>query len=377
VKCPKCGFVSYSGLTQCKKCGYSFPFPKQKVQANKMSSSPAQPIEPEAESPLPTLEEDLSPPSSSPVISPALTAPGPSEEEEEEETVEPWPGPSAIIPEPPTSEPARPWREELSERVESFRQRRARLKKGFDDSSSLEFDFTHASAAEVGGPSESAEPKLEEEVSELDFELNDSRAPEDAALPLDAFTLEGPGEGSGILQQAESELADELPRPAPAEPVEIILDSLSAPEEEEAGETTSINLPLAPMGRRFLGGLTDAAVLLVATGLFALIYWRAGGLFAANLLNFAVASFIGVLICLAYFGVFTALTATTPGLLWMGIEVRNLQGNPPTTRQVFWRSFGYLVSTSALLLGFVWALVDSDGLTWHDRMSDTYLASVE
>jgi hypothetical protein len=39
-----------------------------------------------------------------------------------------------------------------------------------------------------------------------------------------------------------------------------------------------------------------------------------------------------------------------------------------------WRAFGYLVSTGALLLGFVWALVDSDGFTWHDRMSGTFLA---
>jgi hypothetical protein len=46
-------------------------------------------------------------------------------------------------------------------------------------------------------------------------------------------------------------------------------------------------------------------------------------------------------------------------------------------RQSFWRAFGYLVSASAFFLGFVWALVDSEGLTWHDRMSDTFLASTD
>jgi uncharacterized RDD family membrane protein YckC len=131
------------------------------------------------------------------------------------------------------------------------------------------------------------------------------------------------------------------------------------------------------MGRRFLGGLVDALVLLVSAGLFALIYWWAGGRLTPNPLNLAVVGFIGVLMSLAYFGVFTVLTSTTPGLLWVGIEVRNLQGNPPTPRQACWRAFGYLVSTSALLLGFVWALVDSEGLTWHDRMSDTFLASAD
>jgi uncharacterized RDD family membrane protein YckC len=77
---------------------------------------------------------------------------------------------------------------------------------------------------------------------------------------------------------------------------------------------------------------------------------------------------------LGYFGLSIALTATTPGLLWMGLEVRNLEGDLPTARQAAWRAFGYVVSSAALMLGFVWALVDSEGLTWHDRMSDTYVA---
>ena len=373
MKCPKCGFVSYPGLTQCKKCGHSFSPSKRKVEPEKAPSPPAPATELEADAPLPPDEESFSPRALSPSISPALTAPEPGEEKGE--TAEAWPGPSSIVPEPPAPEPERPWREELSERVESYRQRRARLKKGFDESSSLEFDF-HAPDAEAEAPLPSAEAGPKEMGSELDFDLNHSQDLDDSDLPLDVLTFLGRGGGAGVLQQAESELADELPPPSPAAPVEIVLDS-SPDLDEERGEAGPISLPLAPMGRRFLGGVLDALVLLASAGLFALIYWRAGGLFAGNPLTFAVAAFIGVVICLAYFGIFTALTSTTPGLLWMGIEVRNLQGNPPTTRQVFWRSFGYLVSTSALLLGFVWALFDSDGLTWHDRMSDTYLASVE
>jgi hypothetical protein len=42
-------------------------------------------------------------------------------------------------------------------------------------------------------------------------------------------------------------------------------------------------------------------------------------------------------------------------------------------RESFWRAFGVLVSLSALMLGFVWACVDSDSLTWHDRMSGTVI----
>jgi len=72
-------------------------------------------------------------------------------------------------------------------------------------------------------------------------------------------------------------------------------------------------------------------------------------------------------------GLFTALIFSTPGLVWMGIEVRSLYDSPPDYRESCLRAFGYLVSIAALMLGFLWALVDSESLTWHDRISGTCL----
>jgi uncharacterized RDD family membrane protein YckC len=128
------------------------------------------------------------------------------------------------------------------------------------------------------------------------------------------------------------------------------------------------------MSRRMAGGSIDAAVLVFSSAVFALIFWRAGGHVSSHPLTLLVIAFVAAFQVVVYFGAFTAIIATTPGLLWMGIEVRSLSGGPPTFRQSFWRAFGCLVSASALLLGFVWALFDSDSLTWHDRMSETYLA---
>ena len=82
---------------------------------------------------------------------------------------------------------------------------------------------------------------------------------------------------------------------------------------------------------------------------------------------------IAIIFVYAYFGLFTALTFSTPGLAWMGIAVRNMEGCPPAPRESLLRAFGYLVSLSAFMMGFFWALVDSDGLTWHDRISGTFL----
>ena len=44
---------------------------------------------------------------------------------------------------------------------------------------------------------------------------------------------------------------------------------------------------------------------------------------------------------------------------------------------MLWRSFGYLVSAGTLLFGFLAALWDEDHLTWHDRISQTYLTSAD
>ena len=44
---------------------------------------------------------------------------------------------------------------------------------------------------------------------------------------------------------------------------------------------------------------------------------------------------------------------------------------------MLWRCVGYLLSAGTFFLGFLWACWDEDALTWHDRMSRTYLSVAE
>jgi uncharacterized RDD family membrane protein YckC len=155
--------------------------------------------------------------------------------------------------------------------------------------------------------------------------------------------------------------------------LEIVVGPMKLDAHAAASQLELQALPLAPLGRRFLAGMADGLVLLMGAGLFALIFWRAGGHLTLVPLNLAIVALIAVIFVLAYFGLFTALTFSTPGLAWMGIEVRNMEGTPPAPRESFLRAFGYLVSISAFFMGFLWALVDSDGLTWHDRISGSFL----
>jgi uncharacterized RDD family membrane protein YckC len=57
----------------------------------------------------------------------------------------------------------------------------------------------------------------------------------------------------------------------------------------------------------------------------------------------------------------------------MHITTVGMDGDPPGTSQLVWRSFGYILSAATLMLGFFWALLDEQGLSWHDRISQTYL----
>jgi uncharacterized RDD family membrane protein YckC len=262
--------------------------------------------------------------------------------------------------------------------VENFRLRRARLKQGTDSSANLKLDFEKTEGHGGSSPADTEPLEFPQESAHLDVEIGTAPHAESELPVLEALPLEKPGEGLRILSSAavqagELPLEGELPGGESA-PVEILVGPPEPPVQSATHEVSPLLLPMASAGRRFLAGVVDALVLLVGAALFALIFWRAGGHLRLDSLNLAVLAFIAAFFVLAYFGLFTALTSSTPGLAWMGCEVRNLDGAYPTTQESLLRAFGYVVSISALLLGFVWALLDSESLTWHDRMSGTFIA---
>ena len=366
MKCPKCGFVSYPGISQCKKCGYSFAPGKPAGGPPQILGLFSAPAATSRESQ--TLEPHPS------LHLPETGPPGPETPREALSSVST--APTIPVAPPPPVVFARPLQAELSQRVEDFRRRRARMKGLGDMPDNLEFDFQSERQTAAEPDPDSRLIEFPQPDAAFDAILEKPEVPPTADTAMDSLSLHHPA-AIGALDDApfdsgDYELETDL---TPPRPVEIVLDSQPLAEETEESAQIS-RLPLAPLSRRFLGGLVDALVLVVAAALFALIFWRAGGHLSPQPFNVVVFAFIAVVFIMGYFGAFTALTATTPGLLWMGIEVRGQTGGLPTPQQAFWRAFGYLVSISALMLGFVWALVDSEGLTWHDRMSDTYLTEV-
>jgi len=135
-------------------------------------------------------------------------------------------------------------------------------------------------------------------------------------------------------------------------------------------------VPVARLGERVRAGVLDAAFVAITCGAFLLMFSYligSGGELAFDKVAAAVYGATFFLIYGLYFTLFTALGGATPGMLLSELHVVGFDGNAATPRQLLWRSFGYLVSAPVALLGFLWALWDEDQLTWHDRISQTYL----
>jgi len=120
----------------------------------------------------------------------------------------------------------------------------------------------------------------------------------------------------------------------------------------------------------------DAACLAFAYGSFLALFGSLGGHFTLSKLSATVCFFTFAFVYIQYFGLFTVFGGSTPGMMVSGIQVASFTGDAPTPRQYLLRAAGYLLSAGTCFLGFLWVLWDEDGLTWHDRLSDTYLARI-
>ena len=277
--------------------------------------------------------------------------------------------PAALSPPAP---PVKDWQAEVSARLHGYRRRQARLQGGAEPNPNLDFDFEaqdasadppNAKILDFPSPGFSAPP-----LPPIDLEEDEAPSDDLSAEPdrMDSWAGSAP-----VEQSPPPETAPE-PRP-----LEIILETPSPASEGLLTGELKGPLAVAPLSKRFVAAILDTVVLGAAGGLFALIFWRAGGRLAKTPLDIAVVGFIAAFFIFVYFAAFTIFTAATPGLAAMGLEVRSNQGGAPTLRDSFWRGVGYLVSLAPLMLGFLWALVDTESLTWHDRMSETFIAHAE
>jgi uncharacterized RDD family membrane protein YckC len=158
--------------------------------------------------------------------------------------------------------------------------------------------------------------------------------------------------------------------------------SVSPNAQREDGDAEGIGnekhyglYPVASLEDRRIAAVIDLVCLLFAYGGFMALFSSLGGQFSATKLNAVVYAATFAVVYLQYFALFTIFGGTTPGMMFRGLQVASFSGATPSPRQYLWRSVGYVLSAAAVFAGFAWSWWDEDHLTWHDRISRTYLSS--
>lgn len=147
----------------------------------------------------------------------------------------------------------------------------------------------------------------------------------------------------------------------------------SAPHETQQAPTAGPEIPVASLSERRLAGTLDLLFLSLTYAGFLAMFRSLGGRLEFGRVDLLVSATTFLLFYTLYFSLFTSLAGTTPGMQARGLHLVRMDGTLPRTHELLWRSFGYVISGATLALGFFWAVWDEEGLTWHDRISQTYV----
>ncbi len=130
---------------------------------------------------------------------------------------------------------------------------------------------------------------------------------------------------------------------------------------------------LAPIGLRFMASVVDSSLILAAFFAAAmLLVSRLQSPPAGKPAEILAAAGL-VLAGFLYHALFFALGISTPGMRYAGIALSTFDDLSPTRAQLRRRLGSMALSLAPVGLGFAWSIFDDDHLTWHDRISQTYL----
>lgn len=133
------------------------------------------------------------------------------------------------------------------------------------------------------------------------------------------------------------------------------------------------NLYQAPFGRRMMATMVDTAIILGLTcGAVTLLASKLDSLPGKH-----ASEICGVLLVLGlatlYEWFFLTFAKVTPGMRYAQLSLCTFDEEIPTREQVKGRLKSMLVSVLPLGLGMIWSIFDDDQMSWHDRLSKTYL----
>ncbi len=126
---------------------------------------------------------------------------------------------------------------------------------------------------------------------------------------------------------------------------------------------------LAGLLDRFAANLIDSFLLILPLSIVVLIISSPSQHIPMQFLQFIILA-----VPVAYHWYFwTRRGGQTPGKFALGIRVIKADGGALNDVDAVIRAIGYQVSSMLFGLGFLWALVDKNNQTWHDKMARTYV----
>ena len=288
-----------------------------------------------------------------------------------------------LAPDTAETDPSSTWRGELADRLQAYRVRRRKVA---PDMMQSQLPFAEPlRTVKAATSARTSTPIMNSGKAYTTMVAVEERTPATGS-PETKDELAVVGEAEPVGSDFSFTIAiGRVARERPADGRVLIDVSPASPEEQSAqeplrelSERAHAGLyPVALMWDRRIAGVIDIACLLFACGGFLALFGSLGGHFILSKLSAAVCMTALAVVYLQYFALFTIFGGTTPGMMLRNLQVMSFTGDEPTPRQMLLRSVGYMLSAAPCLMGFLWAVWDEDGLTWHDRFSKTYLSAAQ
>jgi uncharacterized RDD family membrane protein YckC len=148
--------------------------------------------------------------------------------------------------------------------------------------------------------------------------------------------------------------------------------SPSARSSKPADGVIYCDAPVAIPAHRAMAAALDASVIVMALGVFGIVFHLAGGVFVLNAKTAPMFMGVAAGVVIFYRLLWCLANGDTAGQKWTRLRLVNFDGQTPTRAQRFYRTASGFLSLMAGGIGLLWGLVDEETLTWHDHISKTF-----
>ena len=148
--------------------------------------------------------------------------------------------------------------------------------------------------------------------------------------------------------------------------------SQSARSSKPADGVIYCDAPVANPAHRATAAALDASLIVMALGVFGIVFHLAGGEFVLNSKTTPMFAGVAAGVVIFYRMLWCLANGDTAGQRWTRLRLVNFDGQTPTRVQRFYRTASGFLSLMAGGIGLLWGLVDEETLTWHDHISKTF-----